>query len=307
MNKKFLFVSCLILGATLMQIQAEPAGRTGAQSRTVSHQVSAARHFNSHFLNAARASAAASIYGRNGIYTGNSTHVPFGGIGSSGPNFPDQLPFGGNQIPFGRNAYDSFLPPIQNESAPVINEPSGAFAGRRVLTGLNDFGVGNGHFSPPPSEADINNAFARQLNTALEFGGATRIVFPRSHTVVTFVNQNGSIILQGVVADENERRSFVERVKNTRGVNSVESFLHVADRRRPVERTCHLNDALARAGATEILFPETHSPFTLINRNGAVVLQGVVADANEKNLIEERVKNSPDVTAFTSELQVAKN
>lgn len=151
----------------------------------------------------------------------------------------NRLLFGGtNQVRFGGTNTGRF-----------INDPSGATVG---TTNQIRFGTNTGNFAPTninrnggkdlngvnqtnqagdgiQNSATADQIFSQQLNVALSRGGATRIFFPQTRSTITVVNQNGSLVLQGFVASEEERRSIEARVKNSPDVTGVVNQLQIAN------------------------------------------------------------------------------
>jgi hypothetical protein len=245
MKKYFLLLPCFALSAVLAQSQsqsgASSSGQAGLQtSGQPSGQTGAAQNNN------LQPKVPGTVPG-----AGNIPNDPAGANRVSGvtPGGVSNVPFGGtNQIRFGATNTGRF-----------INDPSGAnargpaqFGGTNPVqfapnqgTGLptnNTPTAGSGTIQEPSGAANPNNpagtvlpngaaaadaAFAQQMNAALARGGATRIFFPQTRSTITLVNQNGSILLTGFVADEAERRNIEARVKNAAGVTSVENRLQI--------------------------------------------------------------------------------
>lgn len=260
MKKHFLFLSCCALTVSMAQGQTASGGSTsGSAGGQTGSGTSAGQQQQSGAANAGQINPQTGApnvevgptggvlnepAGANqaaGVNPGNTNRVLFGGTNQiqfgatntgrlvnepSGANQPGQIRFGTtNPVPFGR----------PNGTA------AGAAAGTSLPTNNTPF-AGSGTIQEPAGAANPNAAnagtalpnagaadavFAQQLNTALSRGGATRIFFPQTRSTVTLVNQNGSILLTGVVSSDQERRDIEAKVKNASGVNSVNNQLRV--------------------------------------------------------------------------------
>ena len=147
----------------------------------------------------------------------------------------NQVAFGGtNRVaPLGTNGPS----PIAGNGT-IINDASGAAANQNGIflppangngtvagqNGVNQNGVTTG------TDQNANNTpevFSQRLTAALAQTGATRIYFPQTRSTVTVANQNGTILLTGLVSSQAEKQEVEARIKKTRGVTIVDNQLKV--------------------------------------------------------------------------------
>lgn len=245
MKKYFLLLPCFALSAALAQNQPQSSGgqsgaQSGAASGQQSSQTGAAGQINPQTGGPATGAGGAGNIndpaGANrvsGIIPGGSNNIPFGGTNQirfggtntgrfindpSGANGRGPVPFGRTNPVFGAQNQGTGLPTNNTPTAGsgTIQEPSGAANPNNPAGSVL-----------PNGAAAADAAFAQQMNAALARGGATRIFFPQTRSTITLVNQNGAVLLTGVVADEAERRNIEARVKNAAGVTSVENQLQI--------------------------------------------------------------------------------
>jgi hypothetical protein len=260
MKKNFLLICCLSLIAAVAQSQTQSggtsAGNTGAQqtSGAANNQQEPGQ------INPQPGTPGAGIGGSGAIVNqpaganrisgvtpgGDTNRIPFGGTNQiqfggtntgrlinepSGATPPGQVPFGtGQPVPFG----------AQNQGAinqGTVNQGTGLPTNNTPLAGSGTIQEPSGAANPnnpagaaiPPNAANADAMFAQQLKTAISRGGATRIFFPQTRSTVTLVNQNGSILLSGTVASQQEKNEIEAKVKNASGVASVNNQLQIAN------------------------------------------------------------------------------
>jgi len=120
-------------------------------------------------------------------------------------------------------------------------------------------------------------------------------------------SQNGTVTLTGSVPGEKERQMVEAMVKNTPGVVSVNNQIRISapgvsslsDTDRALVETVRttLNSQPSIAGLTRNVQVDA--------RNGTVTLTGNVPTPEDRQLIENLVRNSSGVTGVIDELQVA--
>jgi hypothetical protein len=261
MKKIFVSICCLSLSAAVAQSQTQSggtsAGNTGAQqtSGAPNNQQQPGQ------INPQPGAPGTGVGGNGAIINqpaganrisgvtpgGDTNRIPFGGTNRiqfgatntgrlinepSGANPPGQVQFGtGRPVPFG----------AQNQGA--VNQGTGLPTNNTPLAGSGTIQEPSGAANPnnpagvavPPNAANADAIFAQQLKTAISRGGATRIFFPQTRSTVTLVNQNGSILLSGTVASQQEKNEIEAKVKNASGVASVNNQLQIANpNNRPV-------------------------------------------------------------------------
>lgn len=263
MKKIFLSICCLSLSAFVAQSQTQSGG-TGA-GNTGAQQTSGAANNRQQpgQINPQPGAPATGVPGTganlnepaganriSGVTPGGDTNrIPFGGTnriqfggtntgrlinepsGANPNNPPGQVPFGtGQPVPFG----------AQNQGAVnqrAVNQGTGLPTNNTPLAGSGTIQEPSGAANPnnpagaavPPNAASADAMFAQQLKAALSRGGATRIFFPQTRSTVTLVNQNGSILLSGVVASQQEKDEIEAKVKNAAGATSVNNQLQIGN------------------------------------------------------------------------------
>jgi hypothetical protein len=259
MKKCFLLIPCLALSATLAHSQTQSGTQSGTSSGTASGQTGTGTTVQqqSGVTGQTTTQPGATIPGAAGGVTvnesagatttvipggdtnrlifGGTNQIRFGGTNTgtlinerSGANLPPQVPFGTTngaltntrsgvnlppQVPFGTFGTNAGVPTNNTPLAGsgTIQDPSGAQAGSTNKVRLAQDAM-----------------FAQQLSAALARGGATKVLFPRTGSTITIVNQNGSILLQGFVSSEVERQEIEARVRNAAGVTAVNNQLRIA-------------------------------------------------------------------------------
>lgn len=167
--------------------------------------------------------------GTNQIVFG-TTNRPFGST--------NQLRFGGtNRVaPFATNAGPSAI--VGNTNGTIINDASGAAANQNgiFLPPVNANGAAvatngvTGQVNAGATNQSLNNTedvFNQRLRAALLQTGATRIYFPQTRSTVTVANQNGTVMLTGMVTSEAEKQEIEKRIRKTQGVTIVDNQLKV--------------------------------------------------------------------------------
>lgn len=268
MKKHFLFLTCFALSVSLARSQTTSGGgasetgggQTGGGTATGQQQQPGAAGTgqinpqngapnvglgpNGGVLNEpAGANQAAGVNpgDTNRVLFGGTNQIQFGATNTgrlvndpSGANQSDQIRFGStNTVPFGQPNAGGAAGAAAGTGLPTNNTP---FAGSGTIqepAGAANPNAPNAGTALPNSAA-ADAAFAQQLNTALSRGGATRIFFPQTRSTVTLVNQNGSILLTGMVSSQQERNDIEARVKNASGVSSVNNQLRVGNAGAPL-------------------------------------------------------------------------
>jgi len=133
--------------------------------------------------------------------------------------------FGGtNPITFGTTN-----PPFArtNPGLATTNFPRFGTTAPPAIAGTGVINEASGAANPTNTATLADQSFTQQLRAALARPGATQIFFPQTRSTIVVANQNGVVTLQGIVANEGERRSIEARIKNTPGVTSVDNQLQV--------------------------------------------------------------------------------
>ena len=209
MKKQFIVVACFVFSASIATGQtqsgqtAPPGGTTqpgspgqsgAAPVQPINPQVDAGGN------RILQTQPAAPTFGGTNQVTFGTTNPPFARTnpGFAATNIPPR---------FGPNT------PPSVAATGVINEASGA-ANPSAVGGTN-------------AAALADQAFTQQLRAALARPGPTQIFFPQTRSTITVMNQGGVVTLQGMAANEGERRSIEARIKNTPGVTSVNNQLQI--------------------------------------------------------------------------------
>ncbi len=131
-----------------------------------------------------------------------------------------------------RNKTNLPAPPTNRPTAggTVLNEASGAASTIAPPANLRARVVGQAEPTDvlnAQTGVTGDQAFAQHLEAALAQTGATRVFFPQTRSTIQVMNQNGTVTLQGTVANAAERQDIETRVRAMRGVNGVNNQLQI--------------------------------------------------------------------------------
>jgi hypothetical protein len=198
--KKYFVLACVISSAALAQSQTQPGQSIPPASQPASPPQPGASQVNP---------------AQPGISTERDTifNQP------AGANRPEPAPI----LPGSTN---SVLPSttnriIVNPTSPVITDPSGA-ANPQIQPGEPGAGT-NG------TATASEQAFTQRLRAAVTQPGTQQIFSPQNQSLITVINQDGVVTLQGTVKNEGQKRSIEARLKSLGGVTSINNQLQVSD------------------------------------------------------------------------------